>query len=102
LEKVQLLEEETTGAGVSGTFEDTLPFELVDIHVDYGDFKDMLNVFEVGSKQNHKISSLLQQTFRMLEHCSEASMGTSTEQLSKSHLFKICLKRLLKKLCKLI
>ena len=37
----------------------------------------------------------------MLLQCSEFTQGGSTECLNRSHLFKICLKRLFKKLCKL-
>jgi hypothetical protein len=80
---------------------DTFPFDLVDIGLDYGEFKGKLNVFEAGSKQNNKVSTLANQVGQMLLQCGEFTQGGSTECLNRSHLFKMCLKRLFKKLCKL-
>ncbi len=54
----------------ASAYIDTLPFELVDMHVDYGFFKDVLSVYEIGSKQNQKISTHLYQIGSMLKECS--------------------------------
>ena len=85
----------------ASAYLDTFPFDLVDIGLEYGEFKGKLNVFEAGSKQNNKVSTLANQVGQMLLQCSEFTTGGSTECLNRSHLFKICLKRLFKKLCKL-
>ena len=37
----------------------------------------------------------------MLQSCSQATSGFNTMCLNQSHMFKMCLKRLFKKLCKL-
>lgn len=71
------------------------------MHVDYGFFKDVLIVYEIGSKQNQKISTHLYQIASMLKECSQYTLNSGTLQLNKSHMFKVCLKRVLKKLCKL-
>ena len=86
----------------ASSYTDILPFELVDIAVDYGRHIDNLHVWEVGSKQNKKISTLLCSTVDMLKRCGEETEGGKTKELNSSHLFKMCLKRLIKKLCKLI
>ena len=58
-------------------------------------------MFEAGSKQNYKISTLANQVGQMLLQCSQATQGATTACLNRSHMFKMCLKRLFKKLCKL-
>lgn len=85
----------------ASSYIDTLPFELVDIGFDYGDFKGQVNIWDVGSKQNFKISSLLAYVLNVIKKCKESTQDRSTSQLNRSHIFKLCLKRLLKKLCKL-
>lgn len=85
----------------ASSYLDILPFELVDISLDYGDFRGIVNVFEVGSKQNFKITTLINQVVNMLQTCSQATSGHNTLLLNKSYMFKMCLKRLFKKLCKL-
>lgn len=54
----------------ASSYLDILPFELVDISLDYGDFRGIVNVFEVGSKQNFKITTLINQVVNMLQTCS--------------------------------
>jgi len=44
-------QEDATGKLSASAYIDTLPFELVDIHKDYGYFKDVIT-FESPSKQN--------------------------------------------------
>lgn len=73
----------------------------MDIGVDYGEFKGRLHVYESGSKQNFKISTLTNHLANMLLQCSQASTGSTTKQLNQSYMFKLCLKKLFKKVCKL-
>lgn len=54
----------------ASAYSDILPFEMVDIGVDYGDFHGHLKVFESGSKQYIKISTLTNQLMNMLLACS--------------------------------
>ena len=53
----------------ASAYIDTLPFELVDIGFDYGDFKGQVNIWDVGSKQNFKISSLLAYVLNVIKKC---------------------------------
>lgn len=49
--KLQKDQEDAAGNLSPSAYIDTLPFELVDIHKDYGYFKNVIT-FESGSKQN--------------------------------------------------
>lgn len=69
-------------------YSDTLPFELVDIQVDYGSYRDELTVYPPGSRQNFKISSILMHLLTILQQCMQVSEGQSTEGLNSSYLFK--------------
>ena len=87
--------------GAASSYRDNLPFELVDLGVDYGEFKGLVTVWEAGSKQNFKISTLLNHVNSMLANCIISTSDEATIHLNQSHMFKMCLKRLFKKLSKL-
>jgi hypothetical protein len=40
----------TNTASEASAYLDTFPFDLVDIGLEYGEFKGKMNVFEAGSK----------------------------------------------------
>jgi hypothetical protein len=58
-----------------------------------------VNLFDSGSKQNGKISTMINQLMTMFQQCLTESKVTKS--LNQSYMFKLCLKKLIKKVCKL-
>ena len=74
--------------------QESLPFALVDIQVDYGAFKN-LSVLEAGNPENFKISSLI---YHLVACSDEKDKGSAD---TCPFLSKMLIKQLSKKLFKL-